>query len=103
MSDNVRLTDHDKVLAADEIGNVKHLKVKMQFGGENVATDVSNTDPLPVDIGDTPIAVTIDQAVPISFSDSATIDAFGRMRVSIQHMYLKIRINMMLSHLFTTL
>lgn len=82
MSDNVRLTDHDKVLAADEIGNVKHLKVKMQFGGEDVATDVSNIDPLPVDIGDTPIAVTIDQAVPISFSDSATIDAFGRMRVS---------------------
>ena len=51
MSDNVRLTDHDKVLAADEIGDVKHLRVKLQYGADNAATDVSADNPLPVDIG----------------------------------------------------
>ena len=51
MSDNVRLTDHDKVLAADEIGDAKHLRVKLQYGDNNSATDVSATNPLPVDIG----------------------------------------------------
>jgi hypothetical protein len=51
MADDIRLTNHDKLIAADEIGNAKHLRVKMQYGENNSATDVSATNPLPVDIG----------------------------------------------------
>lgn len=36
--------------ATDDIGGVHHQKVKMEFGPENSATQVSLTDPLPVDI-----------------------------------------------------
>jgi hypothetical protein len=75
MSDNVRLTDHDKVLAADEIGNVKHLKVKLQYGGENIAVDVSENNPLPV-------GTTGGNNLAITLGDSPAIDAFGRLRVS---------------------
>jgi len=75
MSDNVRLTDHDKVLAADEIGNVKHLKVKLQYGGENTAVDVSESNPLPV-------GTTGGNNLAITLGDSPAIDAFGRLRVS---------------------
>jgi hypothetical protein len=51
MADDIRLTNHDKLIAADEIGNAKHIRVKMQYGEDNSATDVSATNPLPVDIG----------------------------------------------------
>ncbi len=51
MADDIRLTDHDKLLAADEISDVKHLRVKVQYGDNGSATDVSESNPLPVDIG----------------------------------------------------
>lgn len=51
MVDNVRLTDHDLPLAADEIAGAKHLKVKLEYGDNNSATEVSASNPLPVDIG----------------------------------------------------
>lgn len=50
MSDNVRLTNHDIPLAADEIAGAKHLKVKLEYGDNNFATEVSESNPLPVDI-----------------------------------------------------
>ena len=51
MSDNIRLTNHDIPLAADEINNAKHLRVKVEFGDNNTATEVSASNPLPVNIG----------------------------------------------------
>jgi hypothetical protein len=48
MGDNARLHDHEKLIAADEINNIKHLRMKMQYGQENTAIDVSSDNPLPV-------------------------------------------------------
>ena len=59
MSDTLRLTDHDVPMAADEIGGVKHLKVKMEFGADNTATEVSAANPLPVDIGTAAVNINI--------------------------------------------
>lgn len=56
MTDNIRLTPYDKVLAADEIGLVKHLKVKLEYGDDDSATQVSALNPLPVSLSS---AVTI--------------------------------------------
>lgn len=50
MADNVTLnagTGGDTV-AADDIGGVKHQRVKVEFGVDGAATDVSASDPLPV-------------------------------------------------------
>jgi hypothetical protein len=35
-------------IAVDEIAGIKHQRVKMQFGGDGVATDVSAANPMPV-------------------------------------------------------
>jgi hypothetical protein len=66
MGDNVRLTDHDKLIAADEINNIKHLKVKLTYGEDDSVTSVSSNTPLPV----------------ISSFSSTSGDAFGKLRVS---------------------
>lgn len=36
------------VIATDDIGGVKHQRVKVEFGADGVATDVSLTNPLPI-------------------------------------------------------
>lgn len=59
MADNTEInpgTGGD-VIASDDIGGVKHQRVKMEFGEDGSATDVSATDPLPVDTGDDEIAI----------------------------------------------
>ena len=49
MADNVGFTPGTGALiAADEIAGVLHQRVKMQFGADGEATDVSSADPLPV-------------------------------------------------------
>ena len=57
MSDTFRATDHDMPLAADQIGNVKYLKTKMAFGANDSATEVSNENLLPVNIGSATISL----------------------------------------------
>lgn len=57
MSDTFRATDHDMPLAADQVGNVKYLKTKMAFGANDSATEVSNENPLPVNIGSATISL----------------------------------------------
>ena len=57
MPDTFRATDHDMPLAADQIGNVKYLKTKMAFGDNNSATEVSESNPLPVNIGSATISL----------------------------------------------
>ena len=101
MSDNARLHDHEKLIAADEINNIKHLKVKVQFGEEDSATSVSTSNPLPVSLGSETITITGDVNVGTSVSINNTsenpvpitgtvtqvtepgyTDAFGKLRVS---------------------
>lgn len=77
MADNARLHDHEKLIAADEIGNIKHLKVKVQFGEDDAAVQVSSANPLPVTLGDAVIEV---GEANVSFG--AVSDAFGRLKVS---------------------
>lgn len=83
MSDNVRLTDHDKVLAADEIGDVKHLRVKLQYGADNAATDVSAANPLPVDIGGGTVNINIPSGNLVTTISSGLMAVLsGRISVS---------------------
>lgn len=53
MADNVTLNagTGGATLAADEISLVHHQRVKVEFGADGAATDVSSANPLPVDIG----------------------------------------------------
>lgn len=79
MVDNTRLnknTTQGDVYASDDIGGVKHTRVKVEYGDDGSATDVSFNKPFPVD-----------------FVEPRT-DAFGRLRVAnpltlfdIQHQY----------------
>lgn len=51
MADNVTLNSGSggASLAADDIGGVHHQRVKVQYGTDGNATDVSDTNPLPID------------------------------------------------------
>jgi len=52
MADNVGYTPGaGATVAADEIGGVLHQRVKIGIGADGVATDVSDANPLPVDVG----------------------------------------------------
>ncbi len=51
MTDNVRIsagTDDGATIALDDIGGVHHQRVKVQYGEDGSATDVSYTNPIPV-------------------------------------------------------
>lgn len=55
MADNTELSagSGGDIIATDEVGGaVKHQLVKVEFGGDGVATMVSATDPLPVKLSD---------------------------------------------------
>jgi hypothetical protein len=61
MADNVQLnvpTTSGATIATDDIGGVQHQKVKVEFGGDGVATEVSAADPLPVVQTGTPVLPT---------------------------------------------
>lgn len=97
MSDNARIHDHEKLFAADEIGDTKHLKVKLEYGEADSATMVSNTNPLPVTLGSESITITGDVNVGTTVSvdndpnnplyvtqttQVSSVDAFGKLRVT---------------------
>lgn len=78
MADNTQLNlgSGGDLIASDDIGGIKHQRIKMEYGGDGTATEVSWFNPIPVDF------------------DSASHDAFGRHRVSspltifeVQHQY----------------
>lgn len=50
MTANSTLPAAGDVIAADDIGGVKHQQVKIEFGATGVATQVSSSNPLPVAI-----------------------------------------------------
>ena len=51
MTDNSTLPATGHVIAADEISGIKHQRVKVQFGADGSASDVSAVTPLPVSVG----------------------------------------------------
>ena len=54
MADNVGYTPGaGATVAADEIAGVLHQRVKIGVGADGVATDVSDANPIPVDVGST--------------------------------------------------
>jgi len=58
MADNVQLnspTTAGATIATDDIGGVQHQQVKIEFGGDGVATPVSTADPLPVTVASLPL------------------------------------------------
>jgi hypothetical protein len=79
MADNTQLNANvtsGDIVATDDIGGVKHQRVKMEYGDDGSATDVSHANPMP-----------ITHTLPF-------LDAFGRHRVSmpfdvfeVQHQY----------------
>lgn len=48
MADNVALPAVSGSVAADDIGGIKHQRVKVEFGADGTASDVSNANGLPV-------------------------------------------------------
>lgn len=97
MSDNARIHDHEKLFAADEIGDTKHLKVKLEYGAADSATMVSEDNPLPVTLGSESIVITGDVNVGTTVSvdndpgnplyvtqtsQASSVDAFGKLRVT---------------------
>lgn len=62
MTDNVTLNTGTggATLATDDISGVQHQRVKIQYGDDGSATDVSDTNPLPID--DAGGSITIDNA-----------------------------------------
>lgn len=53
MADNTQLntnTTSGDIIATDDIGGVKHQRVKMEFGGDGVATEVETASSLPISV-----------------------------------------------------
>jgi hypothetical protein len=80
VADNVVLNPGSggDTVAADDIGGVKHQRVKIEFGADGSATDVSTTNPLPVgdaggtlSVDDGGGSLTVDGTVSIAGSVSA--------------------------------
>lgn len=83
MADNTQLNENSTpgdIIATDDIGGVKHQRVKVQYGPDGSATDVTATTPLPVTVtnNDTsPIEIVIvDEAVPTT---SQPVDGYGEV------------------------
>lgn len=51
-------------IATDDIGGVKHQRVKIQYGTDGNATDVSDTNPLPIDDAGGSLTVDVGTALP---------------------------------------
>lgn len=77
MADNVELNagSGGATVAADEIAGVQHQRVKIQYGVDGSATDVSDSNPLPID--DAGGSITVDGTVTanLSATDNAVLDA----------------------------
>ncbi len=68
MADNTRLNVgvNGDLIASDDIGGVKHQLIKMEFGDDGTATQVSATNPLPVSSGGLTDAQIRATALPVS-------------------------------------
>jgi hypothetical protein len=78
MVDNVRGGSANAslpLIATDDIGGIQHQRVKVQFGADGSATDVSSANPLPV--GGSPIGATNETAPA---TDTAAAGLNGRLQ-----------------------
>jgi len=78
MADNTTLNSGSggDVIATDDIAGVKHQRVKIQYGVDGSATDVSDTNPLPID--DAGGSLTVDGTVTANAGTGTfTVDGSG--------------------------
>ncbi len=81
MADNTELDagSGGDTIATDDIAGIKHQRIKIQYGTDGSATDVSDSNPLPID--DAGGALTVDNAG--SFATQATLqtgsNAIGKL------------------------
>ncbi len=78
MADNTTVLDAAQAtvtIAADEIGGLKHQRVKVQYGPDGQATDVSTTAPLPVAVY--PRQTLLKAVISTAASGSTSIVAVG--------------------------
>lgn len=65
-------------IAWDDIGGVAYQRVKLTFGVDGVATDVSTSNKLPVDVGTVPVTGTFYQATqPVSIATAVPVTDNG--------------------------
>jgi hypothetical protein len=82
MADNTQLNENSTpgdIIATDDIGGVKHQRVKVQYGPDGSATDVTETTPLPVTVtnqDDGPIEITI---VETPNPTTVPVDVYGEI------------------------
>lgn len=55
MADNLTLPAFGETLAADDIGGVKHQRMKIGFGADGSFTDASSANPVPVEMASAPL------------------------------------------------
>ena len=75
MADNVGIqTGSGATVASDEISGAHHQRIKIQYGTDGSATDVSDSNPLPID--DAGGSLTVDGTVTanLSATDNAVLD-----------------------------
>lgn len=78
MADNTELNTGSggDTIATDDIGGIKHQRVKIQYGTDGSATDVSDTNPLPID--DAGGSITVDGTVTANAGTGTfTVDGSG--------------------------
>jgi hypothetical protein len=77
MADNTTLNSGSggDTIATDDIAGIKHQRVKIQYGVDGSATDVSDTNPLPID--DAGGSITVDGTITanLSATDNAVLDS----------------------------
>ena len=82
MVDNTTLNPATKVggdvIATDDIAGVKHQRVKVQYGVEGSATDVSSATPLPITVATTDlVSVTEANSDDSLLEDKHQLDVLG--------------------------
>ena len=78
MGDNTQVnavTTAGDVIATDDIGGVKHQRVKVEYGDDGSATDVSAANPLPVAPGLVDPKTTFATAVSVAAGSSTDLDS----------------------------
>lgn len=77
MADNTELNSGTggDTIATDEIAGIKHQRVKVQYGDDGSATDVSDTNPLPID--DAGGSLTVDNAGTFAVQADSVIPGVG--------------------------
>jgi hypothetical protein len=74
MADNIGYTPGTgATVAADEIGGVLHQRIKLGIGDDGVAVDVSESNPMPVEL------VGVNESAPLPVSDDAIAQLLGML------------------------